>query len=129
MGRLIRNEDIPKIQKNSVEKKVRPQNKHLIPFSKNDPKINRKGAPKGKRLSTLIKEELEKVKAITKDGKEITKGQLIISAHTDKAMKGDFYSTQLLWDRLEGKPKTSLFNDDDSNDVRSVTIKIVKNKK
>jgi hypothetical protein len=116
-------------KENTVEKSVRPQNKFLKPFTKNDLRINRKGAPKGKRLSTLIKEELEKVKAITKDGIELTKGQLIINAHTEKAMKGDFYSTQLLWDRLEGKPKTGLLNDnDDENDVRSVTIKIVKKK-
>ncbi len=33
--------------KNSVKSSVRPQNKHLKPFTKNDKRINRKGKDKG----------------------------------------------------------------------------------
>ena len=78
--------------------------KNLKPFVKGDPRINKHGTPRGKRLATLIREELERVVAVNRDGTEFSNNDMIIKKHTEKAKSGDHKSTEILWERLEGKP-------------------------
>jgi hypothetical protein len=72
-----------------------PQN--LKPFIKNDPRINRNGAPK---LPDL-KEAIAKILAEEKDGK--TALDAILAALRAKAAKGDVRAAQELLDRGFGK--------------------------
>jgi hypothetical protein len=88
---------------------------------------NPNGTPKGERLSTQIRRLLSEVGAKGTKGKEYTNGELIMKALLKKARYGDARSIEILFDRLEGKPKSGLLNvdeDDDDTGISSIKVTI-----
>jgi hypothetical protein len=102
--------------------------KNVEPFKfKKGQSGNPNGGPKGERLSTQIRRALEEIAAKGKNGKEYTNGELILKAMLKKAQNGDVRATELLYDRLEGKPKSGLLNTDDNDiddAIGSITVTI-----
>lgn len=89
-------------------KKQRPQNKHLKPFVKGDPRINRKGPPKKiVRLQNLL-EAVFGIEVESPD--EIKKSDVgkILAAMTKAAKKGNVHAANSLLDRMYGRPKQSV---------------------
>ena len=77
--------------------------KKAVPFTKNDPRINKEGRPKklpelDKLLADVLGEE--------KDG--ITAAEAILKALRAKATKGDIRAAEVLLDRGWGKAKQSM---------------------
>ena len=74
-------------------------------FHTNPERINRKGNPGSKWLSTLLREKLE----------EGDNAAVMMAKLVEQAMKGDLKAIQEVIDRLEGKPKqettTEIIND------------------
>lgn len=70
--------------------------------------LNPKGKPPGTRhMTTLLKEYL-KSSAKTSDGKTITLAEAIVRKVTDKAIRGNDKSIEMIWNHLDGKPKESV---------------------
>lgn len=88
-----------------MSKKERPQNKHLKPFVKGDPRINRKGPPKKVvRLQNLLNEMF----GVTfENPEEIKKSDVgkIMTALAKAAKRGNVHAANSVLDRLYGKPK------------------------
>lgn len=88
---------------------------------------NPNGAPKGERLSTMIRRALLEIGGKGTKGQEYTNGDLILKALIKKAKYGDARAIEILYDRLEGKPKSGLLNideDDDDNAIGAITLTI-----
>lgn len=77
-----------------------------IPFTKDDPRINREGRPPAsKNFTTKVREALEKIA----DGKEYTYEEALIKSVLKKAIvDGDTSTQRLIWNYLDGMPKQSL---------------------
>lgn len=78
------------------------------PFQPGDPRINRQGVPKEaiefqKALREQFAVELEKPSAHDKSGQQ-TKFQRIVSRVVELAEKGSPWATEMVFDRLGGKP-------------------------
>ena len=73
----------------------------LIPFSKNDPRINRKGRPKGAiNLTDLVKRiAAEKVSRTEK----MTRIEAVVRATFKRAFDGDMKAVEIIMDRGWGK--------------------------
>lgn len=107
-------------QKKKGGGKVGPKNlpQHYKPGQSGNPK----GRPRGRRnLSSLLKEALEKLAVNPKtgakilvDGKEVTYQDLLVQQVLVKGiMKGNDKTIELIFDRLEGKPRQKIdFNDE-----------------
>lgn len=88
---------------------------------------NPAGSPKGVRISTLIKRQLAKMTVDPESKEEMTQFEMIILAHARQAMKGDGKSTDIIFDRLEGKPKSGLLgglDEDEENAISKINITV-----
>lgn len=73
-----------------------------MPFTKDDPNINREGRPVGtKNFTTKVREALEKIA----EGKDYTYEEAFIKAIMKKAIvEGDASTQRLIWNYLDGMP-------------------------
>lgn len=71
--------------------------KKAVPFTKNDPRINRKGAPKTKMLKDVLTAELQT------ESNGVDKLTAIINKLTTMAVKGDMNAIKEVLDRYAGK--------------------------
>lgn len=117
----------------STEKK-QDRRRNLPQLFKPGQSGNPKGRPKGsKHLSTLLREALEEMaksangKPIVFDGENLTWKEAVIKRVIDKAVvKGDFKALEMIFDRMEGKPRQKIdFNDE--SDGRAERFKNVEN--
>ncbi|OGJ38861.1 MAG: hypothetical protein A2383_02570 [Candidatus Pacebacteria bacterium RIFOXYB1_FULL_39_46] len=76
-----------------------------MPFTKNDPNINRAGRPhKGRAWSEVIEEVSERVD--DKSGKNYK--QLVAEALFNRAISGDITAIKEIGDRIDGKAKQQM---------------------
>jgi hypothetical protein len=77
-----------------------------MPFTKNDPNINREGRPVGARsFTTKVKEALAKIA----DGKDYTYEEAFIKAILKKGIVDqDTGMMKTIWEQLDGKPLTRI---------------------
>ena len=90
--------DIPKLYNRS---------KTLLKKSKDDPRINRDGRPKGAGISitTAIKKELEKVP----EGQKATYLDLLVKKILKKGIvDGDNSTVKNIWNYVDGKPRETI---------------------
>lgn len=108
-----------------ADKPNRGKPENLRPF-KPGVSGNPKGAPKGRRFKTVIKEFMEMIAIITNDdadrqlveilerkiGRKIQNRELLVAKQIFKAAKGDTFAFNALADREEGRPpqETKNFN-------------------
>lgn len=92
-----------------------PQN--LKNFTKNDPRINRKGRP---HKLPHLEELLSNVLGEEKDGK--TAAEAILMALRSKATRGDVRAAEVLLERAFGKVKQNINLDLDS--VQTITVEL-----
>jgi hypothetical protein len=70
------------------------------PFTRNDPRINRRGRPrKGQGLTDILSIRLD-----GKDETGILKRQVIVDRLIKAAMDGDVAALRYIFDRIDGKP-------------------------
>ena len=70
---------------------------------------NPKGRPRKRHcLSDALRDVLEEAESILDDGTPLTKAQVIARLVVNKACEGQQWAVELVWDRIEGKPKQSL---------------------
>ena len=94
-----------------------------MPFTKNDPRINRKGRPKkGQCLTDILAWTLDQ-KAKIKDD-ETGEEKSILLRHAlarkliDKAVNdGDVAAMKYIFDRLDGKPKETIEMSEERGDI------------
>ena len=93
-----------------------------MPFTKDDPNINREGRPVGsKSFTTKVKEALEKIA----EGKDYTYEEAFIKSILKKAIvDGDASTQRLIWNYLDVMPAQRL--DLGNADDLPFNIKIVK---
>jgi septum formation inhibitor-activating ATPase MinD len=82
--------------------------KKRVPFTKDDPRINRKGAPKGvqqskTRFLKFLEVMVNMKNPITGEMEDISLIERMDLAQFHKALKGDTRAYQEIMDRLEGK--------------------------
>lgn len=66
---------------------------------------NPNGRPREKSLTTLLKEALKQIEKATGEQYDV----LLVKRLLEKAIsKGDMKAIQMIWERLEGKPKQSI---------------------
>lgn len=66
---------------------------------------NPNGRPREKSLTTLLKEALKNIEGVTGEQYDV----LLVKRLLEKAIsKGDMKAIQMIWERLEGKPKQSI---------------------
>lgn len=77
-----------------------------MPFTKDDPNINREGRPAGvKNFTTKVKEALEKIA----EGKEYTYEEALVKSILKGAIvDGKESSQKLIWNYLDGLPQAKL---------------------
>jgi hypothetical protein len=69
------------------------------PFTKNDPRINRRGRPKkGTALTEILSMRLDQ-----KDASGVLKRQAIADALIEQALLGDVHALKFVFDRIDGK--------------------------
>jgi hypothetical protein len=108
-----------KIKPGLSKAKIAHIKKHLKPFKKNDPRINRKGAPKKVvRLQRML-EELFGI--VGEDAEAIQKSDVakILLAVAKRAKRGDTRAADLILDRMYGKPAQVIA----TKDMPAITIK------
>jgi hypothetical protein len=94
-----------------------------IPFTKNDPRINRKGRPrKGQTMTDILNWALDQKRKITdvKTGEEksLLLRQVLAQKLIDKAIDdGDVPAIKYIFDRLDGKPKETVEMSEKRNDI------------
>jgi hypothetical protein len=84
-----------------------------VPFTKDDPRINRDGRPKGSGIS--ITTEIKKKLAEIPEGQKVTYLQLLISRIMKQAIQdGDQQMIKQIWNYVDGLPvaKTILAGDE-----------------
>ena len=97
---------------NNVDNAVKTPEKKLpgIPFTSDDPRINRNGRPKGSlNWHTDMKLALQRIKN-TKTGEEITEVDLV-HTYLSKAIKGNDKILAEIIDRIYGKPTQTIVAD------------------
>lgn len=77
-----------------------------VPFTKDDPR-RYKGSRKGKKLlPALLKKKAEEMAKDDKEGR--TRNEIIADILFQKAQNGDLTAIQLLYDRMEGRPRQAI---------------------
>ncbi len=97
-----------KSSKQATGKKRGPKGRNRGSFRSGDPRINRRGVPKEaiefqKALRGAFAAELEKPSSRDPRGQQ-TKFERIVARVVELAEKGSPWATELLFDRLGGKP-------------------------
>ena len=84
-----------------------------IPFTKDDPRINREGRPVGvKNFTTKVREALEQIA----EGKNYTYEEAFIKSILKKGIvDGEPAIQRLIWNYLDGMPVQRIGNPDGSN--------------
>lgn len=78
--------------------------RHAGLFTKGDPRINKNGRGKGKKTIPAMLKRLASLK--DKEGK--TALECVCLTLIDKAKKGDLGAIQLLYERMEGRPRQTI---------------------
>lgn len=73
-----------------------------MPFSKNDPNINRKGRPK---KGETFAEALEREASTEVNENGLTKRDALAKVLYKKASEGDLKAIEMIMDRVDGKPR------------------------
>ena len=83
-----------------------------MPFTENDPNINRDGRPKGaKNFTTKVREALEKIA----EGKDYTYEEAFVKSILKKAIiDQDPAIMRLIWNYLDGMPLQKIGGDGDN---------------
>jgi hypothetical protein len=83
----------------------------MAAFTKNDPRINRRGRPrKGKSLSEILEKELRKKRDSGMTGKAELARMLVSLALDEKSLS----AAKAIFDRLDGRPTTMIELVDDT---------------
>jgi hypothetical protein len=88
---------------------------NLKPFEKGNKAAIGHGRPKGKSLSSVLAEAMQKdITLSNKNGVKETKSTVewIVSMMIKNALKGDFRYFKEIYDRLEGKPIQSIVSEE-----------------
>src|SRR5262249_2297212 len=85
------------------QRENRPVGKRFVKGQSGNPKGR---PPKHECLTSLLKEELEKVSSADKDGR--TWKELIVLATLKLAMKGNAAALREVWDRVDGKVRQDI---------------------
>lgn len=87
-------------------------------FKPNDPRINRKGRPKGSlSMTTKLKEAITRIA----EGESEPDDVLIVKKVLEKAKKGDERMINLIWNYIDGKPRQPI----DQNVSGDITVKLM----
>jgi ABC-type ATPase with predicted acetyltransferase domain len=91
------------------------------PFTKNDPRINRKGRPKkGQSLTDILDWALDQKRKIKETGEEKLLRQMLAQRLINKAVDdGDVSAIKYIYDRIDGKPKEIIEMTEKRDDIPS----------
>lgn len=92
-----------------------PHPENLIPRKKGDPPLAGGGRPKGKSMTTILRNVLErsmqtKDPISNKEGKKKIK-EIVVLALIQKSIRGDMKAIQEVLDRFDGKVPQGVFGD------------------
>mgnify|MGYP003662856558 CR=1 FL=1 len=82
-----------------------------MPFSKNDPNINRKGRPpKGEAFGDILRRRLDGID----EESGLTVAEKLMEMLQDKALGGDIKALDMILDRTEGKPQQHITSENEN---------------
>lgn len=92
------------MEENTVKTAEKEQKAPGVPFTKDDPRINRDGRPKGtENFTTKWRKAVEKIAKTNNITEDEVEMQLLLTGYK-KAKEGDYRFYQDVFDRIYGKP-------------------------